>query len=78
MRIFPWASEGNVAYNATSSVIEISPGESLTGIDFTVERSQIPLQESNLNVFTVLAFATVIVDMRGRKSGPRRRENERS
>ena len=79
MQVFPWASQGNVAYNATSSVIEISPGESLTGIDFTVERSGIPLQEFNSNlVFTVLAFATVTVGRRGRKSGLRRRENERS
>ena len=60
MRVFPWTSQGNVAYNATSSVIEINPGESSTGIDFTVGRSEIPLQESNSNLgFTVLAFATV-------------------
>ena len=60
MRVFPWTLQGNVAYNATSSVIEINPGESSTGIDFTVGRSEIPLQDSDSNlIFTVLAFATV-------------------
>jgi hypothetical protein len=67
------------AYNATSSVIEISPGESLTGIDFTVGRSQIPLQEPNSNLlFTDLPFATVTVGRRARKTGLRRHENETS
>ena len=65
VRVFTWTSQGNVAYNATSSVVEVSPGEALTGIEFTVERSEIPLPESNSNLaFAVLALATLIVARR--------------
>ena len=62
MQVFAWDSVGKVAYVVTSAVIEVSPGESMNGIDFMLERSEILLQEFNSNhAFAVLAMAVVTV-----------------
>jgi hypothetical protein len=62
LRLIPWSSQSNVAYTSTSSKIAVSPGESLMGLDFIMERSLVPIQEFNTKTaLTTLAIALVLI-----------------
>jgi hypothetical protein len=52
-----WGMRGNVGYNASESRIEISPGESITELDFILNRSAVPLNESG-GTMGLAIFAT--------------------
>ena len=56
LRVTQWDAS-NAGYNPSSLKIEVSAGEALTGLDFIMERSEVPVQEFN----TTAASATLAI-----------------
>jgi hypothetical protein len=61
-----WGTRGNVGYNASESRIEISPGESITDLEFILNRSAVPLNESG-GTMGLAIFAATLFMIRDRK-----------
>jgi hypothetical protein len=64
-----WTSQGSIGYNASLSRIEISPGESISGLEFILNRSPIPLDERGGTVGSAIALTSIF--LLGSKKKPR-------
>jgi len=67
-RAIAWTPTGNVAYNAISSTVNISTGQSTAGVTFQLERSNIPVPEfSGLAIIAFSALAASLYLLRRRR-----------
>jgi hypothetical protein len=54
-----WGLQGNVGYNSSQARIAVSPGESIAGLVFILNRSAVPLNE-NVAPLSTIIFATTL------------------
>jgi hypothetical protein len=57
MTIAAWTPSGNQGYNTISSSVNISSGQSTTGVDFQLERSNVPIPE--FTGIAIVAFSAL-------------------
>jgi hypothetical protein len=54
-----WSSQENVGYSSSQSRIAVSPGESIAGLIFILNRSAVPLSENAVTVSTIILATTM-------------------
>jgi len=74
--ISQWDSQENIGYNASQSRIEISPRESIGGLEFILNRSAVPLDESAGTAGSAILALTSVL-MLGSRKKPRLRARNR-
>jgi len=59
LRISQWGWQTNVGYNSTQSQIDVGPGDSLTGLEFILNQSEIALDEIGGTIGSITLIACI-------------------
>jgi hypothetical protein len=63
-----WGLNGSTGYNTSSSLIHMSPGESIIGLEFILNRSRVPFEDGTTAGLVVTATASeLVLNPRGKK-----------